>query len=151
MHRTGPNGFNVPYGNYSNPTIYDSEHLEEISKLIKDVEFSHGTFEDSIKNAKKGHYLYFDPVYFPVDTKSFVGYNSDGFGKEIHDKLFKICQELKDKNIDWMMSNSDVEYVKDFFKDIKKYTTNIIECRRAINAKKPGSKANEVIITTYKV
>ena len=31
LYRTGPNGFNVPYGNYSNPVICSKEHLKEIS------------------------------------------------------------------------------------------------------------------------
>ncbi len=150
MHRIGPNGFNVPYGNYANPSIYDIKHLEKISKLIKDVEFSHASFEDSTLNIKKGHYTYLDPPYIGEDPKSFVGYNLDGFNQETHDKLFNILKKLKIQDINWMMSNSDTEYVKESFKNKKDYNIEIIECRRAINAKKPDSKTNEVIITTYK-
>ena len=59
-----------------------------------------------------------------------------------------MIKELKKQNINWMMSNSDAEYVKEAFKDNKNYNIEIIECRRAINSKNPETKANEVIITT---
>ena len=148
MHRIGPNGFNVPYGNYTNPAIYDEKYLEKISQLIKNVEFSDRSFEESIKNIKKGDYTYLDPPYIGEDSKSFVSYNLEGFSIQMHNKFFNMLKELKKQNINWMMSNSDTEYVKETFKDKNDYLTEIIECRRAINAKNPDSKTNEVIITT---
>ena len=33
LYRVGPNGFNVPYGNYSNPMIVDKLNLMESTKL----------------------------------------------------------------------------------------------------------------------
>ncbi len=34
LYRIGINGFNVSYGNYKNPKIFDEEHLKEINELI---------------------------------------------------------------------------------------------------------------------
>jgi DNA adenine methylase len=50
MFRVGPNGFNVPYGNYSNPEIINKEHLVSINLLIKDVKFECCDFKKSLGN-----------------------------------------------------------------------------------------------------
>lgn len=44
-----------------------------------------------------------------------------------------------------MMSNADVKLVRDSFPQ-EKYNVEVVNCRRAINSKKPESTTNEVII-----
>jgi DNA adenine methylase len=149
VFRTGPNGFNVPFGHYDNPGIIDKEHIKNVSVLIKDVEFIHLSFEDSLKNILVGSFTFLDPPYFPLNATSFVGYTSDGFDLKLHEKLFKMLDELKKQNIKWMMSNSSAKIVIDTFNDNKKYSVKKILCRRAINSKNPESKVNEVIIKSY--
>lgn len=150
VFRLGKNGnFNVPFGHYSNPSIIDEENINEISELIKDVEFTHASFEDSLKNIKSNSYVYLDPVYVKLDKNSFVDYTADGFNEETHKKLFKMLDELKKDNVKWMMSNSHTKLVLDSFNDNKKYSVEKILCRRAINSKNPESKVNEVIIKSY--
>lgn len=141
--------FNVPFGHYNNPTIIDETHIKKVSELIKDVEFIHSTFEDSLKNISFGSYIFCDPPYYKLDKNSFVDYTSDGFNQETHDKLFKILHELKKQNINWMMSNSSADYVIKCFEDKKKYSIEKILCRRSINSKNPESKVNEIIIKSY--
>ena len=149
VFRVGPNGFNVPFGHYNNPSIIDKQHIKDISALIKNVEFVHASFEESLENVKKGDYVYLDPIYVKLNKNSFVDYTADGFSQEMHDKLFNILHELKKQSISWMMSNSSAEYVIECFKDNKKYSVEKILCRRAINSKNPESKVNEVIIKSY--
>ena len=149
LYRIGPNGFNVPYGHYKSPSIYDEESLKNISELIKDVNFINASFEISLLNVKKNDMVYCDPPYVPVNATSFVNYNSDGFEGVLHEKLFTMLHELKKQKIKWIMSNSDTELVLDSFSNKKKYNIEKILCRRAINSKKPESKINEVIIKSY--
>ena len=147
MYRTGPNGFNVPFGNYKKPTIINKEHLLKINKLIKDVIFQKLDFKESMKNIKKNDFTYLDPPYYPINSKSFVKYNKNGFNIDDHKKLFDNCKELYKNKNKFIMSNSSVQFVIDCFKDICKI--DIIDCKRRINSKKPSSTAKEVIISNF--
>ena len=145
VYREGPNGINVPYGNYKNPSILDEDHIKTVSTLIQDVVFANCGFSDALAGAASGDFVYLDPPYAPENETSFTGYTADGFDLENHKALFKICGEMKEKDVQMLMSNAEVKLVTDAFPS-PKYTTKIISCRRAINSKEPDKRANEVLI-----
>jgi DNA adenine methylase len=146
VYREGPNGFNVPFGNYINPSILNEEHIMEVSQLIKDVIFTTNSFTDSLTSITEGDFIYLDPPYAPESDTSFVSYTSCGFNLDNHKELFNICNTITDKGIKLLMSNADVKIIKETFQP-PTYKIKIINCRRAIHSKKPQSKANEVLIT----
>jgi DNA adenine methylase len=148
VFRVGPNGFNVPYGNYNSPEIINKDHLEEIHNLIQNVNFICADFSVALTNIEEDDFIYMDPPYVPEKETSFVGYTLNGFNKEEHIKLFNICNKLNDENKHFMMSNSDVTLVRENFIS-EKYNIKSISCKRSINSKNPESKTNEVIIINY--
>lgn len=145
LYRIGPNGFNVPYGNYKNLNI-DEQNILNVSRLIKDVIFTYCHFQVSLKQIRKGDFVYLDPPYYPEKDDSFVKYTKLGFDKQEHDKLFSICKELNNQKIKFIMSNSDTSYVKENFSDYKKKTLCV---QRQINSKNPGSQTNEILVFNY--
>tara|TARA_B100000902_G_scaffold344877_1_gene350541 strand:+ start:520 stop:1473 length:954 start_codon:yes stop_codon:yes gene_type:complete len=148
IFRVGPNGFNVPFGHYKNPEIINKTHLDEIHDLIQNVIFECCDFNTSLTIVEPNDFVYLDPPYAPETDKSFVGYTENGFNLDHHNQLFKLIHGLTDKNKKIMLSNADVELVRENFTN-KKYNTISILCKRSINSKNPDAKAKEVIIKNY--
>lgn len=147
LYREGPNGFNVPFGNYKNPVIIDEDHMRELSAIIKKVVFIIGEFKPQLANIKSGDFVYLDPPYAPTNATSFVKYNKSGFTVEDNKELFNICHNIaKMKNSGFLMSNSYVPFVYNEFDNKEEYIIETISCRRAINSKNPASRADEVLI-----
>ena len=147
MYREGPNGFNIPYGNYKKtPEIMDKQTFETISELIKDVEFACKDFTDSIQKVSAGDFVYLDPPYAPETDKSFVGYTKNGFDSEFHESLFENIKKIHLEKVSFAMSNSNVTMVKSAFPESEGFYTEEVKARRAINSKDPGATTTEVII-----
>jgi DNA adenine methylase len=146
VHRVGPNGFNVPYGHYHNPAIFDKSIFDYIYELIQGVNFICQDYTDTLKCACPNDFVYLDPPYVPESQTSFVGYNANGFVE--HTNLFKLLHELTTKNIKFILSNSAVQIVlNEFLKD--EYTVMSLLCKRAIHSKNPGATAVELVITNF--
>jgi DNA adenine methylase len=146
LYREGPRGFNVPFGNYKNPTIIDEAHIREVSALIRDVIFTCEPYTGSLARVSgnpAGDFVYLDPPYVPENSTSFVSYTADGFSLEDHKILFSICDKIEAR---MLMSNSDVALVNEAFAG-PQYTKKTISCKRSINSKSPDSRTNEVLIT----
>jgi DNA adenine methylase len=144
VYRESKNGFNVPYGNYNNPSIIDKNTIDIISNMIQNVIFIKSSFNESLDNEfNEGDFLYLDPPYAPENNKSFVGYTKDGFTYENHIELFDMINFIKDMNVKFVMSNASVNLVINNFKDCH---IDSIKARRAINSKKPESKTTEILV-----
>ena len=148
LYRIGPNGFNVPFGNYKNPEIINKANLEQLNSLFKDVIFKCQDFTETLKNINKNDFVYLDPPYAPEKQNSFVKYNDAGFNLDNHITLFNLIHELDKKKNKIILSNADVKLVRDNFKD-DNYKVQTILCKRTINSKNPESKTNELIIKNF--
>lgn len=145
VYREGPNGYNVPYGNYRSKTFYDETNLRVISALLRPVQFRAITFQEAWKDMKPDDFIYLDPPYAPEKASSFVGYTVDGFDESMHQVLFQHAHMLSNSRISFLMSNANVPLVQSAFPELT-YKKYIVHCRRAIHSKNPSHMTEEVVI-----
>jgi site-specific DNA-adenine methylase len=100
-------------------------------------------FSESLQKIEKGDFIFIDPPYFQVDSKSFVKYIKEGFTLSQHCELFTLLQEMKEM---FMLCNADVPFVAEHFVHYNKIH---IRCKRSIHSKNPGATAQEIIIWNY--
>jgi DNA adenine methylase len=142
IHREGPNGFNVPFGNYKTAPNITSDDIKEFSTLIHPVVFTHCDFSESMRKVKVDDFVYLDPPYVPETKKSFVGYNGDGFTQ--HEQLFDTMDNVRKKRgVKLVMSNAKVDMVVERFQE---WNIDEVKARRAIHSKNPSASTTEVLV-----
>ncbi|KEQ00865.1 Site-specific DNA methylase [Snodgrassella alvi SCGC AB-598-J21] len=142
--------FNVPFGNYANPNIVNEPVLRAISFYFNNSEivFNAVDYAEILKNLPDNAFVYLDPPYDPVSvTANFTGYTKDGFSRDEQIKLRKCCDELNERGIKFMLSNSATDFICDQY---SKYNIEIISAKRLVgaDASKRG-RIQEVIVRNY--
>lgn len=151
LYRVNASGFfNTPYGKYVNPNIVNEEKIMALHNYFNtaDITFKTGDFEDAVKYIRKGAFVYFDPPYAPLSpTSNYTGYTSNGFGEKDQIRLRKLCDKLDKRGVKFLLSNSNVPFIQDQYKD---YTIEIVGAKRAINSNgKKRGEVEEVLIRNY--
>jgi DNA adenine methylase len=157
LNKTGFNGlyrvnrkgeFNVPFGDYKNPTIFDENNLFAVSKLLKNTELYTISFERVLEYARSGDFVYLDPPYYPLNkTSKFTSYTKDAFLEEEQKKLAEVFRQLNKRGAKVMLSNSDTKFIKKLYKGFRRET---VKANRFISCK--GDKRGaitELVILNY--
>ena len=131
--------FNVPIGNYDNPSFSSREALLNVQSALQGVTIHEAPFEECEKWVNDATFVYFDPPYRPLsDTAHFVSYSKDDFDDQDQERLATLFSTLDDRGARLLLSNSDPKNTvpdDDFFDDL--YTGYRIErvlANRAINS-----------------
>lgn len=144
MYREGPNGFNVPFGNYKS-IMHCSDGIEDFSRLVCNVEFRCCDFNVILQSGlNTGDFIYLDPPYAVETPTSFVGYTRDGFNTDCNQVLFDSIKKL---DCEWIMSNSSVKIVLYAFSE---YNIEFVSCKRSINSSRPESRVMEVLVNNFR-
>jgi len=153
LNRAGD--FNVPFGRYTNPSIYDEFNLLNVSKVLQNAEILHGDFEILNEKVNDRSFVYFDPPYRPIsETSLFNSYSKEGFNDSEQIRLAETFRKLNEKNAKLMLSNSDPKNVNkddNFFDDLYNgFNIERIEATRMINSNsEKRGKIKELLITNY--
>lgn len=139
--------FNVPFGRYKNPKIFDEENMKKVSLSLKDVKIILGDFTETLKYAKSGDFIYMDPPYYPISkTSNFTSYSGE-FTSDDQIRLAECFKELDKIGSLVMLSNSNTEFIRSLYKG---YDIHLVKATRRINSKadKRG-EIEEIVIRNF--
>ncbi len=147
--RVNLNGeFNVPYGYKEPPVLPTKEHILQISRRLSNTILLHMDYQDAVKDAGKGDFIYFDPPYPPLNsTSNFTQYTKERFSFEDHKKLFQVAKLLSARGCNVLISNSNTEFIRSLYK--KHFIIHELELRRWIRTDGVRYIIKEVAITNY--
>lgn len=142
----GKGGFNVPYGNYSNPKIVDRENIMAVSEALHGVELECASFSNvTTMKYRLGldDFVYLDPPYDGM----FGDYQAQKFSGKNQIILAGICKLLDMNGVKFMQSNADTENIRTLYRDFEIIP---ITKRHNIAASATSRKdVGEVIIRNY--
>ncbi len=141
------NEFNVPFGKYANPTICDEENIYNVSAALQQVTILNQDYSHTLSEVEGNTFFYLDPPYKPLSqTASFNSYAKDTFDDREQQRLKHFCDELNNRNILWLLSNSDPKNTdpdNHFFDDLyNEYWIDRVKAKRMINSN--ASKRGEI-------
>ena len=149
LYRVNAKGkFNVPLGKLNGSAILQQDKLNKCAELLQKTILKRMSFENILKYAHSGDFVYFDPPYYPKTSGgNFTSYQKDKFLEEEHKKLFEVFKTLDANGCLCMVSNSNTKFIKDLYKD---YRQSIVKARRMINCNGNGrGETEELVITNY--
>ena len=142
--------FNSPFGNYRNPNIVNAPTLRAVSSYfnLATIHLTSSDYTEALSVLPKNTFVYLDPPYDPIsDTANFTGYSRCGFSREDQIKLRECCDELHNKGLKFMLSNSATDFIKEQY---SAYNITIVQAKRVINSN--GAKrgeVDEVVVRNY--
>lgn len=151
LYRVNSKGeFNVPFGKKLKVNTYEGQNIGIIHAYLNfnNIKILSIDFEEAVKDAKEGDFIYFDPPY-DSDTSTFNSYTEDGFSKDEQIRLSNVFKNLSDRGCYVMLSNHNTVLINELYKD---FYIHKITAKRNINSNgKKRGKVEEVIITNYEI
>lgn len=143
--------FNVPFGKYVSPRIFDEDVLLAAHEALSRATIHLADFSVVTRELAKGDFAYFDPPYVPVSkTANFTAYASDRFGLDEQKRLAKELGALKKRGVKAMLSNAATDEMRALYEG-HGFNVGTIQAARAINSdpSKRG-EVQELVVTTYR-
>ncbi len=145
--------FNVPFGRYKDPTVFEEQNILRISQLLQNATLHIGGFTACEVQVDKHTFVYFDPPYRPISaTSSFTSYAQSGFNDRDQRELARFFASLSAKSgARLMLSNSDPKNLDpgdSFFDDLyAPFTIHRITANRMINSVGNGrGQISEILV-----
>jgi DNA adenine methylase len=153
LYRVNSKGFfNVPYGKYINPLIFDEIVLRQISNYFNtnEINIKNIDFEQAVSTADKKSFIYFDPPYHSPDKTNFTDYQAKGFDENEQERLCKVMIKMSNNGVKCLLSNSDTDFIRELY-NYDLFDIIPVQAKRVINSDPTGrGVVNEVLIKNWK-
>jgi DNA adenine methylase len=107
--------FNVPFGN-NKRIIYDEKQLVQASRMLKNSVLKCCDFQELVKTAKAGDFVYLDPPYTVLHSNNgFKRYNEKLFSWADQVRLAETARDLAERGCLTVVSNADNQDVVDLY------------------------------------
>lgn len=142
--------FNSPFGRYKNPNIVNEPILRAVSLFLNssEVNILNGDYSKALEEADNNSFVYIDPPYHPLsDTSNFTGYIPGGWNEKDQIRLKKTCDNLNERGVKFLLSNSSANFIKELYAD---YEILTVEAIRSINSDaSQRGEVDEFLIKNY--
>ena len=152
LYRVNAQGhFNVPFGNYRNPTICDEEGLQTSSDALQSAVIRAMDYHEALRLVRTGDFVYLDPPYHPVSkTASFTRYTREDFGQaeqlELASELSKLRGTVDCKIL---LSNAKVSHIESMYRRLG-FDITLVTAPRMISCKpETRGKILEILVRNY--
>ena len=149
LYRVNSKGyFNTPMGRNSSIQIVNEKGICGISEFLNraSVTFLNQDYKQVLESVTSDDFVFLDPPYYPTNKDSFLRYDMSPFGIQEQKVLKEKCDELNDKGVRFIETNSDCEEIRELYSN---YRLIEVDVRRCINAKVNGRRGKELIICNY--
>lgn len=110
--------FNVPWGRYRSPNIYDEDNLRQVAAVLRrpGIEIDCCDYADGVSSAKAGDFVYLDPPYQPLSkTAWFAHYTPDSFRRDDQERLASVFGRLDSRRCQVLISNSSNPLIEELY------------------------------------
>ena len=116
LYRVNRQGkFNVPFGRHGR-TVFNAQHLMDVSATLKNAEVYCADFEQILKHAQQGDFVYLDPPYTSLQGgNGFRQYNESLFSWHDQQRLGRTAIRLSELGCTVLVSNADHESVVELY------------------------------------
>lgn len=146
--------FNVPHGRRVGDSQsinfgeQQKEYFRETKKLLRNTKITSTSYDKALNSATEKDFVYLDPPY--VDN--FTDYTSEGFKDDDFSDLNKNIKLLIEKNVKFLMSNSNTNRTTEIFYDKKLYCYEVGVTRTIDRSKTYNTgRTTELLISNYEL
>jgi DNA adenine methylase len=141
--------YNVPYGHKASPRFPAVSELLQASAALKRAVLEVQDYETALRAAQKGHFIYLDPPYPPLNgTSYFTHYTADRFGEEDQEKVAAAAMSLHKRGCLFLLSNANTPTIRRLYRG---FNVHHLSVTRWVSSSRKKHRVDEVIITNYPV
>ena len=130
--------FNVPHGAVKGKlNLPDESLLAAVSGVLQHARLRAQSWESGLSATSSGDFAFIDPPYFHSDDRRDLYEKNRAFGYSDHVRLANTLVELKERGVDFMLTNSAYEEMIRLYRD-RGLSVRVVDSHRSIS-----SKANE--------